>query len=318
MAFKGYLYILIGVFTLVISSSVNITQAVAPSLNRTSFPPGFIFGTASSAYQEDVGIMKYMNTDAYRFSISWSRILPNLLPFVTLFHWDLPQALQDDYGGFLSPHIMFMQPLTTGNYPETMQSLLGSRLPNFTEEQSKLLIGSFDFVGLNYYTTTYAAHIFQTINNTSNTSYFQDTHINFTTERNGTPIGPRAASSWLYVYPRGLRELLLYIKMKYNNPVIYITENGMDESNDPTLSLEEALMDTCRIDYFYRHLYYILIAIKDGVKVQGYFAWSLLDNFEWSAGYTLRFGINFVDYKDNLKRHQKLSAHWFRNFLQKY
>ncbi|KAG5124107.1 hypothetical protein JHK82_030844 [Glycine max] len=51
MAFKGYLYILIGVFTLVISSSVNITQAVAPSLNRTSFPPGFIFGTASSAYQ---------------------------------------------------------------------------------------------------------------------------------------------------------------------------------------------------------------------------------------------------------------------------
>uniref|UniRef100_A0A0R0HPQ5 Beta-glucosidase n=1 Tax=Glycine max TaxID=3847 RepID=A0A0R0HPQ5_SOYBN len=347
MAFKGYLYILIGVFTLVISSSVNITQAVAPSLNRTSFPPGFIFGTASSAYQyegaaneggrgpstwdayshkypekisdrsngdvavdqyhrykEDVGIMKYMNTDAYRFSISWSRILPkgkisaginqegikyynnlinellanDLLPFVTLFHWDLPQALQDDYGGFLSPHIIndfqdyaklcfkefgdrvkhwitfnepwsysmgsepylsshyqllahaaavkiyktnyqasqngligitlnchwfipfsndtldhqaalraldfmfgwFMQPLTTGNYPETMQSLLGSRLPNFTEEQSKLLIGSFDFVGLNYYTTNYAAHIFQTINNTSNTSYFQDTHINFT------------------------------------------------------------------------------------------------------------------------------------------
>jgi len=75
-----------------------------------------------------------------------------------------------------------MQPLTTGNYPETMQSLLGSRLPNFTEEQSKLLIGSFDFVGLNYYTTNYAAHIFQTINNTSNTSYFQDTHINFTSK----------------------------------------------------------------------------------------------------------------------------------------
>ncbi|KAH1141760.1 hypothetical protein GLYMA_12G054600v4 [Glycine max] len=65
------------------------------------------------------------------------------------------------------------------------------------------------------------------------------------------------------------------------------------------------LLDTYRIDYFYRHLYYILIAIKDGVNVQGYFAWSLMDNFEWSAGYTLRFGINFVDYKDNLKRHQK-------------
>lgn len=491
MEFNSYLYLLhLGVFTLFISSSVTITQAVAPildvsSLNRTSFPPGFIFGTASSAYQyegaaneggrgpstwdtyahkhpkkildgsnggvavdqyhrykEDVGIMKYMNTDAYRFSISWSRILPkgkissginhegikyynnlinellanDLLPSVTLFHWDLPQALKDDYGGFLSPHIIhdfqdyaelcfkefgdrvkhwitfnepwsysmgsepymsshyqlfahaaavkiyktnyqvsqngiigitlnchwfvpfsndtldhqaaeraldfmfgwFMQPLTTGHYPETMQSLLGSRLPNFTKEQSKLLIGSFDFIGLNYYTTNYAAHISLPINNTSNTSYYQDTHVNATTERNGTSIGPRAASFWLYVYPRGLRELLLYIKMKYNNPVIYITENGMDEFNDPTLSLEEALMDTYRIDYFYRHLYYILIAIKDGVKVQGYFAWSLLDNFEWNAGYTLRFGINFVDYNDNLKRYQKLSAHWFRNFLQQY
>nr|KYP68248.1 Beta-glucosidase 6 [Cajanus cajan] len=56
----------------------------------------------------------------------------------------------------------------------------------------------------------------------------------------------------------------------------------------------------------------------DGVKVRGYFAWSLLDNFEWNSGYTLRFGINLVDYKDNLKRYQKLSAHWFRSFLQKY
>ncbi|RDY01891.1 Cyanogenic beta-glucosidase, partial [Mucuna pruriens] len=446
------LYLLhLAVFTIVISSQAVAAILDVSSLNRTTFPPGFIFGTASSAYQyegaaneggrgpstwdtyahkypekildgsngdvavdqyhhykEDVGIMKYMNTDAYRFSISWSRILPiksfvyinysgkyaegkiseginqegikyynnlinellanDLLPFVTLFHWDLPQALQDDYGGFLSPHIindfqdyaelcfkefgdrvkhwitfnepwsysmgsepymsshyqllahatavkiyktnyqasqngligitlnchwfvpfsndtldhqaaqraldfMFMQPLTTGNYPETMQSLLGSRLPNFTEEQSKLLIGSFDFIGLNYYTTNYAAHIPHPINNTSNTSYYQDTHVNFT---------------------------------------------SMDEFNDPSLPLEEALMDTYRIDYFYRHLYYILVAIKDGVKVRGYFAWSLLDNFEWNAGYTLRFGINFVDYKDNMKRHQKLSAHWFRNFLQNY
>ncbi|KAL2328836.1 hypothetical protein Fmac_022263 [Flemingia macrophylla] len=489
MAFNVYLYLLhLGVFALVISSSVTNPQTVAfvldvSSINRTSFPPGFIFGTASSAYQyegaaneggrgpstwdtythknpekildrsngdvavdqyhrykEDVGIMKYMNTDAYRFSISWSRILPKgkvseginqegieyynnlidellengLLPFVTLFHWDLPQALQDDYGGFLSPHIIndfqdyaelcfkefgnrvkhwitfnepwsysmgsepymsshyqllahaaavriyktnyqasqngligitlnchwfvpfsndtldhqaaqraldfmfgwFMEPLTTGNYPKSMQSLLGSRLPKFTEDQSKLLIGSFDFIGLNYYTSNYAAHIPHPIKNISNTSYYQDTRVNVTTERNGTSIGPRAASFWLYVYPRGLRELLLYIKMKYNNPVIYITENGMDEFDDPALSLEEALMDTYRIDYFYRHLYYILIAIRDGVKVQGYFAWSLLDNFEWNSGYILRFGINFVDYKDNLKRHQKLSAHWFRNFLR--
>ncbi|KEH30282.1 putative beta-glucosidase [Medicago truncatula] len=393
-------------------------------------------------YKEDVAIMKYMNTDAYRFSISWPRILPKgkvsaginqegikyynnlinelldngLVPFVTLFHWDLPQALQDEYSGFLSPYIIndfqdyaelcfkefgdrvkhwitfndphvyslgsepymathnqllahaaavkiyrtnhqssqngsigislsshwflpfsnhtldhqaaeraldymfgwFMQPLTTGEYPLSMVSFAGNRLPKFTKEQSKMLIGSFDFIGINYYTSKYAANIPQSNSDTSDPSYLKDTHVKFTTERNGIPIGPMAASPWLFVYPRGIQELLLHTKTKYNNPLIYITENGMDELNDPTLSLEEALMDTYRIDYFYRHLYYVSSAIKHGVKVQGYFAWSLLDNFEWLAGYTRRFGMNYVNYNDNLKRHQKLSAHWFRNFLKKH
>jgi beta-glucosidase len=58
--------------------------------------------------------------------------------------------------------------------------------------------------------------------------------------------------------------------------------------------------------------------IRKGVNIKGYFAWSLLDNFEWSWGYTVRFGINFVDYKNGLKRHEKLSAKWFKNFLKRY
>ncbi|RDX87882.1 Beta-glucosidase 12, partial [Mucuna pruriens] len=407
--------------------------------------------------------MKYMNLDAYRFSISWSRILPKgklsgginqegikyynnlinellangLQPFVTLFHWDLPQALEDEYGGFLSPQIindfqdyselcfkefgdrvkywitlnepfsysmfgyatglmpparcskwvnpdcidgdsgkepylvshhlllahaaavqvykkkyqvsqkgvigitlvsnwfvplsdnkldknaaeraldfMFMEPLTSGNYPQSLRSLVGKRLPKFSKQQVKLIKGSFDFLGLNYYTSNYAANAPKLSNDKPN--YVTDSHVNLTTERNGIPIGPLAASNWLYVYPRGIRELLLYTKEKYNNPLIYITENGIDEFNDPTLSLEEALLDTFRIDYYYRHLFYLHSAIRDGVNIKGYFAWSLLDNFEWNNGYTVRFGINFVDYKNGLKRYQKLSAKWFKNFLQKY
>lgn len=63
--------------------------------------------------------------------------------------------------------------------------------------------------------------------------------------------------------------------------------------------------------------YFCLFSInRDGASVKGYFAWSLIDNFEWSTGYTVRFGINFVDYKNGLKRHPKHSAIWFRNFLQ--
>ncbi|KAF5954606.1 hypothetical protein HYC85_007462 [Camellia sinensis] len=91
------------------------------------------------------------------------------------------------------------------------------------------------------------------------------------------------SSPWLHVYPSGIRDLLLYIKEKYNDPIIYITENGIG-----------------------------------GVKVGGYFIWSLLDNFEWSDGYSVRFGINYVDYKNGLKRYPKHSAVWFTDFLRKH
>ncbi|KAI4331940.1 hypothetical protein L6164_016887 [Bauhinia variegata] len=496
-----------------LSSFVSIAETVSPvldvsSLNRTSFPEGFIFGTASSAYQsegaantdgrgpsiwdtythqypekindrsnadvavdgyhrykEDVAIQKDMNLDAYRFSISWSRILPEgklcggvnqegikyynnlinellangLQPFVTLFHFDVPHALEDEYGGFLSPQIAadfqeyadicfkefgdrvkywitlnepwtvsqggyasgsmapgrcsdwmnlnctggdtgtepylashnqllahaaavrlyrikykasqkgligitlnsnwyvpvsdkkpdqdaaqraldfnygwFMQPLTTGEYPESMQSLVGTRLPKFTQEQSDLVRGSYDFLGLNYYTAQYAADTAKPSN--AKPSFFTDSLANLTFENAGKPIGPRAASFWLYIYPRGIYELLVYTKRTYNNPLIYITENGMDEINDPTLPLEKALTDTKRVEFYQQHLYYVNNAIKDGVNVKGYFAWSLLDTFEWPSGYTVRFGMNFVDFKNSLTRYPKLSAKWFKNFLNK-
>nr|POE69590.1 beta-glucosidase 13 [Quercus suber] len=115
-------------------------------------------------------------------------------------------------------------------------------------------------------------------------SYLTDASANLTTSRNGILIGPPAASNWLYVYPSGFRDLLLYVKKKYHNPLIYITENGYDEFNNSTLSLKEALADSIRIDYHDKHFVYLNRAIKEGVNVKGYFAWSLLDNFEWSSG----------------------------------
>ncbi|XP_028061792.1 beta-glucosidase 12-like [Camellia sinensis] len=172
----------------------------------------------------------------------------------------------------------------------------------------------FDFLGLNYYTANYAAYAPNS--NSVNVSFLTDSQVNLTTKRNGVPIGAMAASTWLFVYPRGIYDILLYVKKKYNNPLIYITENGIDEANNATLSLEEALADNMRIHYYYHHLSFLLQAIKDGANVKGYFAWSLLDNFEWSSGYTVRFGINYVDYKNGLKRYSKLSAKWFKNLLK--
>ncbi|CAM9002565.1 unnamed protein product [Rhodiola kirilowii] len=439
--------------------------------DRRSFPPGFLFGTASAAYQyeggadkggrgasiwdtythkypgrikdgsngdvavdsynkykEDVAIMKQMGLDTYRFSIFWSRILPNgkisgglnkggiqyynnlinellnkgIVPFVTIFHWDLPQVLQDEYGGFMSSRIVndfrdyaelcfklfgdrvknwitlnepwtysvygygmgvlapgrcsewqkpvclggdssiepylvshyqilahaaaaetyrlkykkvqggqigitlisqwmvpfgsarrhkkaasrsldfmlgwFLDPLTYGDYPETMKLLVGARLPNFTEEQSKLVKQSYDFIGLNYYTAVYASNAPR--HKHMNASYLTDSQANLSSSRNGVPIGKKGASDWLYVYPRGIRKLLAYTKKRYNNPIIYITENGIDEEG--TLPFKEALNDTWRIEYYAGHLRYLLKAIReDEVDVRGFFAWSLLDNFEW-------------------------------------
>ncbi|XP_056694787.1 beta-glucosidase 12-like [Spinacia oleracea] len=208
----------------------------------------------------------------------------------------------------------FMDPITKGEYPRTMRSLVRDRLPKFSAEQSMMVNGSFDFLGLNYYTTNYAADSPRL--KLAKPSYLTDSTVTQTGERNGIPIGPKAASDFLFVYPQGIRDLLLYLKKRYNNPLIYITENGVDEVNNDKLSLEEALTDKMRVQYHHDHLAFLDLAIKEGVNVKGYFVWSLLDDFEWSSGYTVRFGIYYIDYKDGLKRYPKLSAFWFKNFLQ--
>ncbi|VAH33312.1 unnamed protein product [Triticum turgidum subsp. durum] len=209
----------------------------------------------------------------------------------------------------------FLDPLARGDYPGSMKELVGNRLPRFTKKQSKLVKGSFDFIGINYYTTNYADSL--PLSNGLRNSYSTDAQANLTGVRNGVPIGPQAASPWLYVYPKGFHDLLLYLKEKYRNPLVYITENGVDEANNKSLPLEEALKDDARIEYHHMHLDALLSAIRDGANVKGYFAWSLLDNFEWASGYTVRFGLHFVDYNHGRKRYPKRSAGWFKRFLKR-
>lgn len=113
-----------------------------------------------------------------------------------------------------------------------------------------------------------------------------------------------------------IRKLLLWIAQRYQNPEIYITENGVDVPNESSLPLEAALNDTFRVDYYQDYLAYVASAMEDGANVKGYFAWSLLDNFEWADGYSKRFGLHYVDYNDGLKRYPKASALWFKNLLK--
>ncbi|KAG0499843.1 hypothetical protein HPP92_004534 [Vanilla planifolia] len=553
-------------------------DSTAPRFRRKNFPPDFVFGAATAAYQvegaanlggkepsvwdtfthkfpekiadgsngdvaadsyhrykEDVQLLVDLGMDAYRFSISWSRILPkgrgkvnpegvqyynnlinelldkgikpyatlfhwdlpqaledeyggrgkvnpegvqyynNLInelldkgikPYATLFHWDLPQALEDEYGGFLSdklvedyknytevcfkefgdrvkhwitfnepyifttlgygfgihapgrctpgldlgggtvlncpvgdslrePYIVghnllkahaeavqlyrekyqaeqngqigitlvshwmvpiddtpqskdaqerslqfnlgwFFDPIKFGDYPLSMRALVRERLPHFTPEETEKLKDSFDFVGLNYYTARYARE--QPITKDFKPhSFLDDPRVDVQpVDNEGVPIDHAEPGSWINVHPRGVREILLYIKHRYDNPPIYITENGVLEKDNKEISLRSALDDTHRSEYLALHLHELKEAVRHGVDLKGYFTWSLIDNFEWHDGYSSRLGLHYIDYygthklehekphgklegrsPPHLRRIPKQSVLWFKRFLER-
>ncbi|XP_026444013.1 beta-glucosidase 4-like [Papaver somniferum] len=190
---------------------------------------------------------------------------------------------------------------------------LGDRLPRFTDEDRELLSYSIDFLGINQYTSRFIAHA---ATSPDPGHFIKDQQIERIVKYpGGEAIGDKAASDWLYIVAWGLRNLLNYVAEKYQNPKIYITENGMDDEEDPETLLHKMLDDKKRVGYYKAYIAALAQAIKDGADVRGYFAWSFMDNFEWSEGYTKRFGIVYVDYKNGLCRYPKSSALWFSRFL---
>ncbi|XP_042447316.1 beta-glucosidase 1-like [Zingiber officinale] len=207
----------------------------------------------------------------------------------------------------------FLHPIIYGEYPKSMQVIVRERLPRFTEEEIKIVKGSIDYVGINQYTAYYISNP-QHPNQGNPTRYQSDWNAQFWYERNGVPIGPRAHSTWLYIVPWGMYKAVTYVKEHYGNPVVILSENGMDDPGNVTL--RQGLHDTVRINYYRSYISQLKRAIDDGAHVIGYFAWSLLDNFEWRSGYTSRFGLVYIDYK-TLQRYPKMSAYWFRQVLQR-
>ncbi|KAK7323431.1 hypothetical protein VNO77_26903 [Canavalia gladiata] len=207
----------------------------------------------------------------------------------------------------------FLDPLYYGDYPEVMRERLGDQLPKFSEEDKKIILNALDFIGLNHYTSRFISNVTECY---EKSYYYKVQEMERIVEwEGGQTIGEKAASEWLYCVPWGLRKLLNYISQKYATP-IFITENGMDDEDDDNVPLHEMLDDKLRVRYFKGYLASVAQAIKDGVDVRGHFAWSLLDNFEWAQGYTKRFGLVYVDYKNGLTRHPKSSAYWFTRFLK--
>ncbi|OWZ22143.1 Beta-glucosidase [Phytophthora megakarya] len=207
----------------------------------------------------------------------------------------------------------FAEPVYYGDYPQIMKDRCGDRLPKFTEEQKKLLKGSSDFFGLNNYSSNYVkpspefeAGTPPPNNNTGSleadegVTAYQD------------PSWVQTGAPWNYVTPWGLKKLCVYIHEKYKpKNGIYITENG---SAWPDVTKEEAQQDTQREDCYRQYIANVHEAITEGADVRGYFAWSFFDNYEWSMGYGIRFGMVWVDYETQ-ERVPKKSSYWYKQAI---
>jgi len=115
-------------------------------------------------------------------------------------------------------------------------------------------------------------------------------------------------------FPQGLADTLLWVKQRYGNPKVFITENGAAFFDPPTAEANSSgvrrVRDPLRVSYLRQHLRAVHAAIEAGCNVQGYFVWSLLDNLEWSLGYSKRFGIVHVDFETQA-RTPKDSARYY-------
>ena len=380
-------------------------------------------------YLQDVKLMRELGLTAYRFSISWSRVMPTgrgpvnpaglgfyerlvdallehgIEPMATLFHWDLPAAL-DDRGGWLNPDIAhwfadyacavfaklddriklwatlnepwvvtdggylhgalapghrnrFEAPIAThhllrahgaavaayraqgrheigivvnlepkypaseddadraatlradaymnrqyldavllGRYPHELSEIFGEAWPAWPAEDMALMAQPVDFVGINYYTR--------------NVTRFEPAKWPVRAGPVKQKLATYTETGW-EVFPQGLLDTLLTVKERYGNPRVYITENGA-AFFDPPVATDGQVADPLRVDYLRRHLLAVHAAIAAGVDVEGYFAWSLLDNFEWSLGYSKRFGIVHVNFETQ-ERTPKDSARYYAKVI---
>jgi beta-glucosidase len=198
----------------------------------------------------------------------------------------------------------FLDPLYGRGYPADViedrrrEGVLESAdLPFLRNDDLRIISERTDFLGVNYYVRAIAR---------------AKAHGKANLEPEITPRDERTAMGW-EVFPEGLQRILEQVQRAYDPPRLYVTENGAAYDDQPPSSSGE-VMDTERQSYILRHLAAVHRARSAGVKVGGYFLWSLLDNFEWSEGYTKRFGIVWVDY-DSQARLPKQSAHRYRRVI---
>jgi beta-glucosidase len=174
----------------------------------------------------------------------------------------------------------YLDPVFFGAYPDGLREIFDDAWVEWPAADMKLIRQPIDFLGVNYYTRMVVKH--------------DDVRLPLKAHAVAQIGEPHTEMGW-EVYPAALTEVLTWIKHRYGDIPLYITENGSAFA-DPPSAIDGSINDPLRVAYLDSHLKAARKAIEQGVNLRGYFAWSLLDNYEWSHGYTKRFGIVHVDY----------------------
>ena len=189
----------------------------------------------------------------------------------------------------------FFDPIFKGEYPADFLAALGDRMPKVEDGDLKTIGQKLDWWGLNYYTPMRVA------DDPSEGAEFPATV-------SAPPVVDTKTDIGWEVYAPALKSLVERLYDRYDLPDCYITENGACYNMGPGADGE--IDDQPRLDYYADHLGMVADLISEGIPMKGYFAWSLMDNFEWAEGYRMRFGLVYVDYETQ-ERTLKKSGKWY-------
>jgi beta-glucosidase len=234
---------------------------------------------------------------AYR-TIGKNRIglVVNLVPVEPDSASDADRSAANRFDAYLNRQ--FLDPVLLGRVPEELAEMFGPAWPAWSADELTQISRPIDFVGVNYY-----LRLFVRDDATAGVA-----RAKIVVRDNC----PRTATDW-EIYPQGLVETLQWVKQRYGNVPLYITENGA--AFDDVLLPNNTVNDAQRVKYLNEHLRAVRQAIESGIDLRGYFVWSLLDNFEWQAGYSKRFGIVYVDFETQ-RRVPKTSARFYSNVIR--
>ena len=159
----------------------------------------------------------------------------------------------------------YSDPLFFGKYPDIMRDYISdNRLPQFTDDEKQMLIGSVDFVGVNHYYSKYIHHTGKVGRDFSD----DPRSVQSDTDKYGHLIGPYAESAWLTIYPEGFRKLLNWLDKRYDGTKIYVFENGVSVPGENTKPISEAVHDQFRAKYYNDYINQMKLAItEDGVDI---------------------------------------------------